>query len=55
MILLGHIHGVLKDVLIKGLFLDFYCRNVMNFFYFPDHELISAKVLCTNKVCNSVW
>lgn len=54
MLLLGHICGVLKDVLIKVLFLNFYCRNVTNFFYFPDHALISVKVLCINKICNSV-
>lgn len=54
MLLLGHICGVLKDVLIKVLFLNFYYRNVINFFYFPDHDLISVKVLCINKTCHSV-
>lgn len=54
MLLLGPISDVLKDVLIEDLFSDFYCKIVIHFSPFPGYELISVKVLCTNKICNSV-
>lgn len=51
MLLLGHVSGVPKDVLIEDLFLGFI---VVNFSPFPGCEIISVKVLYTNKTCNSV-